>query len=286
MTSLTTDCLFLDKGESPALSFYKTLINSPKIIGCLYVVWKPKSVYGFGLVFVFESVRHKYQTIKRSNFRQSALFCLDFLQTECHWRVNYVYASVLCIFSLRLSFLSRRMCARAGVRFVCVFANERVQALFFFWTSLWCCCLFIYFSACEGPFSAVRATVDWACVALSAIHQRGASLTDEPLTPLPIAHQLRAEMRRGIFVFKETQCNQEALCFITNLSGWVSVCVTCKTTISSLAMRYCFTLVFSVIIELSLWLYLMAHGYLCFLTNLIGSKTVCNGGVQRALSLS
>lgn len=68
---------------------------------------------------------------------------------------------------------------------VCVFANERVQALFFFWTSLWCCCLFIYFSACEGPFSAVRATADWACDALSAIHQRGASLTDEPVTSAP-----------------------------------------------------------------------------------------------------
>lgn len=35
----------------------------------------------------------------------------------------------------------------------------------------------------KALFSAVRATADWACVALSAIHQRGASLTDEPVTP-------------------------------------------------------------------------------------------------------
>lgn len=43
--------------------------------------------------------------------------------------------SVLCIFPLCLPFLSRRMCAREPMRAgvcVCVFANERVQALFFF----------------------------------------------------------------------------------------------------------------------------------------------------------
>lgn len=111
--------------------------------------------------------------------------------------------SVLCIFSLRLPFLSCRMCAREPMRAcVCVFANERVQALFFFWTSLWCCCLFIYFSACEGPFSAVRATADWARVALSAIHQRGASLTDEPVTSAPYSTSAwSSELRWGIFLF-------------------------------------------------------------------------------------
>ncbi len=138
------------------------------------------------LIFVFESIQREYRTIKRSNFCHSALFCLDFLQAECHWRVNYVYAfTPLYFFSPPPPFsLSPDVCERANAR-LCVFANERVQALFFFWTSLWCCCLFIYFSACEGPFSAVRATADWARVALSAIHQRGASLTDEPVTSAP-----------------------------------------------------------------------------------------------------
>lgn len=112
--------------------------------------------------------------------------------------------SVLCIFSLRLPFLSRRMCAREPMRAcvcVCVLANERVQALFFFWTSLWCCCLFIYFSACEGPFSAVRATADWARVALSAIHQRGTSLTDEPVTSAPYSTSAWSWSCAGGFLF-------------------------------------------------------------------------------------
>lgn len=112
--------------------------------------------------------------------------------------------SVLCIFPLCLPFLSRRMCAREPMRAgvcVCVFANERVQALFFFWTSLWCCCLFIYFSACEGPFSAVRATADWARVALSAIHQRGASLTDEPVTSAPCSTSAWSWSCAGGFLF-------------------------------------------------------------------------------------
>lgn len=84
---------------------------------------------------------------------------------------------------------------------VCVFANERVQALFFFWTSLWCCCLFIYFSACKGLLSAVRATADWARVALSAIHQRGASLTDEPVTSAPYSTSVWSWSYAGGFLF-------------------------------------------------------------------------------------
>lgn len=110
--------------------------------------------------------------------------------------------SLLCIFSLRLPFLSRRMCVREPMcASVCVFANERVQALFFFWTSLWCCCLFIYFSACKGLFSAVRATADWARVALSAIHQRGASLTDEPVTSAPYSTSAWSRSYAGRFLF-------------------------------------------------------------------------------------
>ena len=105
--------------------------------------------------------------------------------------------------SLSLS-LARRMCASEPVSAcvcVCVFANERVQALFFFWTSLWCCCLFIYFPACEGPFSAVRAAVGWACVALSAIHQRRASLTDDPVTPAPCGTSAPSWSRAGGVLF-------------------------------------------------------------------------------------
>lgn len=148
---------------------------------------KPETVFSFGLVFVFQPVQREYRTIKYSNFRHSALFCLDFLQAECHWRVNYVYVlSPLYFFPPPPFSLSPDVCERANTRLCeCVCLHERAQALFFFWTSLWCCCLFIYFSACKGPFSAVRATADWARVALSAIHQRGASLTDEPMTSAP-----------------------------------------------------------------------------------------------------
>lgn len=109
--------------------------------------------------------------------------------------------SVLCIFSPPPPFSLTGCVRESQCACVCVFANERVQALFFFWTSLWCCCLFIYFSACEGPFSAVRATADWACVALSAIHQRGASLTDEPVTSAPYSTSAWSWSCAGGFLF-------------------------------------------------------------------------------------
>lgn len=46
------------------------------------------------------------------NFHHSALFCLDFLRAECHWRVNYVYAFSPLYFSPPPPFsLPCRMCA-------------------------------------------------------------------------------------------------------------------------------------------------------------------------------
>lgn len=169
---------------------------------------KPETVFSFGLLFVFQPVQREYWTIKYSNFRHSALFCLDFLQAQCHWRVNYVYALSPLYFFPSTSLFSLVKCvweSQCAVVRVCVcvfvFANERVQALFFFWTSLWCCCLFIYFSASKGPFSAVRATADWARVALSAIHQRGASLTDEPMTSAPYSTSAWSWSCAGGFLF-------------------------------------------------------------------------------------
>lgn len=80
------------------------------------------------------------------------------------------------------------VCERAGARccvFTCVFANERVQAWFPF-EHLFDVAVYLFISpACEGPSSVVRATADRARVALSAIHQRGAFLTNEPVTLVP-----------------------------------------------------------------------------------------------------
>lgn len=86
---------------------------------------------------------------------------------------------------------------RVGARrcvFTCVFANKRVQAWFPF-EHLFDVAVYLFISpACEGPSSAVRATADRARVALSAIHQPVAFLTDEPVTLAPyITHQLETE---------------------------------------------------------------------------------------------
>lgn len=140
---------------------------------------------GIGLIFVFQP---EYQTIKHSNFCHSALFCLDFLQAECHWRVNYVYAfSPLYFFPPPPCSLSPDVCKRANACWCeCVCLQTNVCRLCFSFEHLFDVAVYLFISLpAKALFSAVRARADWARVALSAIHQRGASLTDEPVTSAP-----------------------------------------------------------------------------------------------------
>lgn len=100
----------------------------------------------------------------------------------------------MCAFSplyfspLRLPFLSLAGCVReSGCTLLCVYVCvcERTRAGFPF-EHLFDVAVYLFISpACEGPSSAVRATADRARVALSAIHQRGAFLTNEPVTLVP-----------------------------------------------------------------------------------------------------
>lgn len=169
-----------------------------------------------------------HQTLQ---FSPLCLVCLGFLRAECHRRVNYVHVFSPLYFSPPPPF-SPDVCAREPMHVhVCVLANEPVQALFFFWTSLWCCCLFIYFPACKGPFSAVRATADWAHIAFEC-HPSARRLSDGWTTdPDPLHHSSsKLQRRRGIFVFwGVVVVTRRALFFINNLSGWASMCATCKT---------------------------------------------------------
>lgn len=137
-------------------------------------------------IFCFWALIPNHQMLQ---FFHSALFCLGFLQARCHRRVNYMYAFSPLYFSPSVCFFSLAGCVRESrctplCVYVCV-CERTCAGLGSLWTSLWCCCLFIYFPACEGPSSAVRATADWVCVALSAIHQRGAFLMDELVTLAP-----------------------------------------------------------------------------------------------------
>lgn len=116
---------------------------------------KPETGYSFGLIFVFEPVQCEYQTIKRSNFHHSSLFCLDFLQAECHWRVNYVCAfSPLYFFPPPPFSLSPDVCERANACLcVCVCACKRTCAGFVFLLNIPLMLLFIYLFLClRRPF--------------------------------------------------------------------------------------------------------------------------------------
>lgn len=109
----------------------------------------------FGLIFVFKPVQREYRTIKRSNFHHSALFCLDFLQAECHWRVNYVYAfSPLYFFPPPPFSLLPDVCERANVCLcVCVCVCKRTCAGFVFLLNIPLMLLFIYLFLClRRPF--------------------------------------------------------------------------------------------------------------------------------------
>lgn len=107
----------------------------------------------FAVIVVFESVQNEYRTIKRSNFRHSALFCLDFLQAECHRRVNYVYAFTPLYFFPPPPFsLSPDVCERANVR-LCVCVCKRTCAGFVFLLNIPLMLLFIYLFLClQRPF--------------------------------------------------------------------------------------------------------------------------------------
>lgn len=128
-----------------------------------------------------------YRTIRRCNCCRSALFCLGFLRTRCHWRVNYMCAfSPLYFFPLRLPFsLSRRMCAREPVRaVVCLRVCLRTNVCRLgFPLNISLMLLFIYLF--PSPVKALLRRLGLQRVALSAIHQRGAFLTDEPVTLVP-----------------------------------------------------------------------------------------------------
>lgn len=83
------------------------------------------------------------------------------------------------------SSLSSDVCERAGVC-VCVCLQTNVCRLCFSFEHPFDVAVYLFISLpAKALFSAVRATADWARVALSAIHQRGASLTDEPMTSPP-----------------------------------------------------------------------------------------------------
>lgn len=154
-------------------------------------------------------------------FSHSALFCLGFLRARCHRRVNYMYAfsplyfsPSACLFSLA-GYVRESRCTPLCV-YVCV-CERTCAGLVSLWTSLWCRCLFIYFPACEGPSSAVRAIADWACVALSAIHQRGAFLMDELVTLTPYSTSAVIFFR---FYFQGDVEQPEGFCLVRY--GWAS----------------------------------------------------------------
>lgn len=199
---------------------------------------------GIGLIFVFQP---EYQTIKHSNFCHSALFCLDFLQAECHWRVNYVYAfSPLYFFPPPPFSLSPDVCERANACWCeCVCLQTNVCRLCFSFEHLFDVAVYLFISL---PAKALSRRLGLQRIGRALLWVP--SISEEPLwrmnqwPRLPIAHQLEAEGALGDFRFlRRCSVTRRGLCFITTLPGWISVCIACKATISSVARKNCFTLV-------------------------------------------
>lgn len=156
----------------------------------------------FAVIVVFESVQNEYRTIKRSNFRHSALFCLDFLQAECHRRVNYVYAFTPLYFFPPPPFsLSPDMCERANVR-LCVCLQTNVCRLCFSFEHPFDVAVYLFISLPAKAFSR-RLGLQRIGRALLWVP----SISEERLwrmnqwPQLPIAHQLGAEATLGDFCF-------------------------------------------------------------------------------------
>jgi len=156
--------------------------------------------------------RLNIETIKRFNFRHSALFCRHVLQAECHWRVNYVYAfSPLYFFpSLSLFFLplSPDACKRADARScvcVCVCVCKRTCAGFVFLLNIPLMLLFIYlFLFLRRPF-----LCGWGCSGLGArcseCHPSARSRSDGWTGDLGCRRRISSELEtrsRIFFVFK------------------------------------------------------------------------------------
>lgn len=163
---------------------------------------KPETEFGFGLVFVFQPAQREYRTIKCSNFRHSALFCLDFLQAECHWRVNYVYVLSPLYFSPSFS-LTGCVRERADARLCeCVCLQTNVRRLCFSFEHPFDVAVYLFISLPAKALSR-RLGLQWIGRALLWVP----SISEEPLwrmnrwPRLPIAHQLEAAAALGEFCF-------------------------------------------------------------------------------------
>lgn len=157
----------------------------------------------FAVIFVFESVQNEYRTIKRSNFRHSALFCLDFLQAECHRRVNYVYAFTPLYFFPSASLFSLAGCVRESqCAPLCVCLQTNVCRLCFSFEHPFDVAVYLFISLPAKAFSR-RLGLQRIGRALLWVP----SISEEPLwrmnqwPQLPIAHQLGAEATPGDFCF-------------------------------------------------------------------------------------
>lgn len=160
---------------------------------------KPETVYSFGLIFVFQP---EYRAFKHSNFCHSALFCLDFLQAECHWRVNYVYAFSPLYFSALPPFsLSPDVCERANARW-CVCLQTNVCRLCFSFEHLFDVAVYLFISL---PAKALSRRLGLQRIGRALLWVP--SISEEPLwrmnqwPRLPVAHQLEAEAALGDFCF-------------------------------------------------------------------------------------
>jgi len=176
------------------------------IVGVCRFHEKPQTAYSFGLIFVFEPVPCEYRTIKHSNFHHSALFCLDFLQAECHWRVNYVYAfSPLYFFPPPPFSLSPDVCERANACLcvcVCVCLQTNVCRLCFSFEHPFDVAVYLFISL---PAKALSRQLGLQRIGRALLWVP--SISEEPLwrmnrwPRLPIAHQLEAGAALGDFCF-------------------------------------------------------------------------------------